>query len=155
MQSNIVETIIGAVVLSITILFVVYAYRVAGSTSQAGYVITADFDRVDGLTLGADVRLSGIKVGSVTAMTLNPESYEASVEMTINPEVKLYEGTAVKITSAGLLGSQYVSLDPGGGVERLAHGSEITDAVGTVDLMSLIGRFIFNSGGGGGQEQNE
>ena len=153
MQSNVVETIIGAVVLLITILFVAYAYRVAGSTSQAGYVITADFDRVDGLTLGADVRLSGIKVGSVTAMTLNPESYEASVEMTINPNIKLYDGTAVKITSAGLLGSQYVSLDPGGGSELLSDGSEITDAVGTVDLMSLIGRFIFN--GGGGQEQNE
>ena len=156
MQSTIVETIIGAVVLAVTILFVTYAYRVAGSTTQAGYVITANFDRVDGLALGADVRLSGIKVGAVTAMTLNTESYEAEVEMTINPDVKLYDGTAVKITSAGLLGNQYVSLDPGGGIEQLANGSEITNATGTVDLMSLISRFIFNSGNsGGGQEKSE
>ena len=155
MKGNVIETIIGAMVLLVASFFVLYAYRVAGVSTSAGYVIVAQFDRVDGLALGSDVRMAGIKIGTVTDMHLDPESYLAEIEMTISPEVRLYEGTAAKITSAGLLGSQYVSLDPGGGEETIESGGEITDATGSVDLMSLIGRFIFSGDGGDGGDQGE
>ncbi len=153
MQGNVIETIIGAVVLLVAGFFVTYAYRVAGVSSSTGYVVSAQFDRVDGLALGSDVRMSGIKIGTVTEMSLDRESYQARVEMTIFSDVRLYEGTAAKITSAGLLGSQYISLDPGGGEEPIASGGEITDAIGTVDLMSLISKFIFSGNSGNNLDQ--
>lgn len=144
MKGNVIETIIGAVILLVAFGFVSYAYRTAGNSTQNGYVIDARFDRVDGLTLGADVRLSGIKIGTVTEMTLDPESYEAKIKMTIDPEVKLYGGTTAKITSAGLLGNQYISLDPGGSFDALANGGEISDTTGSIDLFGLISKFIFS-----------
>ncbi len=144
MQGNIIETIIGAVVLVVAILFVFYAYRTAGVSTTSGYVISAQFDRVDGLALGSDVRMSGIKIGTVTDMSLDRENYQAQIEMTISSDVLLYEGTAAKITSSGLLGNQYISLDPGGGQEAIKTGGEITDTVGAVDLLSLVSRFIFS-----------
>ena len=144
MNNNIVETILGAAVLLIAGFFVLYAYSVAGVSSQSGYILTANFNRVDGLVLGADIRLSGIKIGSVTKMDLDKESYQAIVEMTIDSDIRLYEGTAAKITSAGIFGSQYISLDPGGGEESLEEGDEIVDAVGAVDLVQLISKFIFS-----------
>ena len=149
MQGNVVETIIGAVVLLTAVFFVLYAYRTAGVNTMSGYVISAEFESVDGLALGSDVRMSGIKIGTVTDMSLDKDSYQAKIEMTISSDVLLYEGTAAKITSSGLLGSQYVSLDPGGGEEVLRTGSELTDTAGAVDLFSLISRFIFSGGGGG------
>lgn len=147
MKGNIVETIIGTLVLAVALSFVVYAYGVVGTRNASGYEVSARFDRVDGLSLGADVRLSGIKVGAVTAMTLDGETYEALVVMTLNSSVKLYDGTAAKITSAGLLGNQYISLDPGGGRDALTEGSKIEHTSGSVDLSSLISKFVFRGGG--------
>lgn len=144
MKGNVIETIIGAIVLLIAFGFVGYAYRATGSSTQDGYVIAARFSRIDGLTLGADVRLSGIKIGTVTEMTLDLESYEAKIKMIIQPEIKLYEGTAAKITSTGLLGNQYISLDPGGGFDALGAGSEISNTTGSIDLFELISKFIFS-----------
>ena len=148
MKGNVIETIIGAIVLIVVFGFVFYAYNIAGTSAQSGYKLSANFDKVDGLVLGADVRLSGIKVGTVTEMVLDPESYQAKIVMAINPDVKLYEGTAAKITSSGLLGNQYISLDPGGGFDSLTDGGEIAHTTGSIDLLSLISKFIFSGSDG-------
>ncbi len=147
MQGNIVETLIGAVVLVVAGVFFVYAYRTAGLSASRGYEVVAEFDRVDGLALGADVRLAGIKVGSVSAMRLDPDNFSALVSMDLDPAYRLPEDTSARITSAGLLGQQYISLTPGGAEDALENGSEISVTTGAVDLMGLIGRFIFGSGG--------
>ncbi len=154
MKGNIIETIIGAFVLIVALSFVVYAYGIAGTSPQSGYEVKADFNKVDGLSTGADVRLSGIKIGTITAMTLDPESYRAKIIMTINADVKLYEGTTAKITSAGFLGNSYISLDPGGGFDAITDGGEIVHTMGSVDLIELISKFIFSGGGGGQDDDN-
>lgn len=145
MGHNLVETLIGAVVLAAAGAFLLFAYTNTNMRSVEGYVLTARFDRVDGLTNGADVRLSGIKVGSVIGQDLDPHSYNAIVRMTIDPRVRLPEDTFARITSSGLLGSNYLALSPGGSDVMLEPGEEIVETQGAVDLLTLLSKFA--SGG--------
>ena len=150
MQSNIVETITGAIVVVVAVVFFVFAYQAAGlGRASGGYEIGARFAGVSGLVTGADVRLSGIKVGSVVDQRLDTETYEAIVTMAIAPDVKLPKGSSAKITTDGLLGGAYVSLQPGPEVEMMAAGDEIDFTQGSVSLMDIVGRAIF----GGEQPQ--
>ena len=145
MQTNAMETLIGAIVLLITFAFVFYAYQLAGPQNVGGgYSVVAEFDRADGLAVGADVRVSGIKVGTVTAMRLNDETFGAYVTMTLDSSVSLPEDTSARIASNGLLGQQYVSLEPGGEEATLQETGEISITSGSVDLMRLISQFIFS-----------
>jgi phospholipid/cholesterol/gamma-HCH transport system substrate-binding protein len=141
MTHNLVETLIGAVVLVGAGAFLTFAYTNTDARRVHGYEITARFNRVDGLTNGSDVRLSGIKVGTVTGQDLDRKTYQAVVRMSIDPSVKLPEDTFAKITSSGLLGNNYLALDPGGSDEYLKPGDQITQTQGSVDLLGLISKF--------------
>ena len=146
MNANVVETITGAIVVAVAVVFFVFAYQIADVGAAAGgYQIDARFSRVSGLVTGADVRLSGIKVGSVVDQRLDPETYEAIVTMAIAPDIKLPTDSSAQITSEGLLGGGYVSLQPGGAAEMLAAGGTIESTQGAVDLMSLIGQAVFGT----------
>ena len=112
MKDNLVETLVGAAVLVVAAMFVIYGYSVTEADSGDGYSLNAQFDRVDGLTIGSDVRMSGIKIGTVTALQLDPQSYYANAEFTIGGDIELPDDTSAKITSEGLLGGNYVSLFP-------------------------------------------
>ena len=156
MGRSLVETLIGAVVLVVAGGFLFFAYEVGGVKTVEGYPITARFDRVDGLTEGSDVRLSGIKVGTVTKEVLDPQTYLAVVTMNIKSDVKLPRDTSAQITSEGLLGNKYLSLTPGADEAMLKPDGEIQHTQGSIDLISLVGRFIFGQAGGeekGGQKK--
>lgn len=146
MKDNLVETLVGAAVLVIAGLFVMYGYSVTESDSSDGYALSAQFDRVDGLTVGSDVRMSGIKVGTVTDLTLDPQSYYANAEFTIAGNISLPDDTSAKITSEGLLGGNYVSLSPGGSEDMLSGGDEILYTQGSVDLIGLVSQALFSAG---------
>jgi len=146
MKDNLVETLVGAAVLVIATLFILYGYSVTEADSGEGYALNAQFDRVDGLTVGSDVRMSGIKVGTVTALTLDPQSYYAIAKFSIAGEIELPEDTSAKITSEGLLGGNYVSLSPGGSEDMLAAGDEILYTQGSVDLIGLVSQALFSAG---------
>lgn len=148
MSGNVVETLIGAVVLVVTAVFLVFAYSTAGVRSLGGYELVAKFDRVDGLTVGGDVRLSGIKIGAVTATTLDPKTYQAVVRFSVQPDVKLPDDSSVKIASQGLLGGNYISLEPGGSEKYLKPGDQLHYVQGSVNLMDLISQAIFSVTGG-------
>ena len=148
MQRNLIETVLGAVVLLVAGLFVWFAYSNASLQTTTGYQITAKFDRVGGLKEGADVKMSGIKVGSVVAQALDPKTYQAVVTMTIMPHVKLPTDTAAEVSSEGLMGGNYVSLSAGGESNLLKEGDEITITQGAVNFMDLIGKAMFSSKGG-------
>lgn len=152
MGNNVVETLIGTAVLIIAGFFLTYAYNTAEVGTVEGYTVYANFDRVDGLVTGSDVRMSGIKIGSVTDQSLDKETFLARVEMNIDSTIKLPEDTSAKISSEGLLGDPYISLDPGGSMDEIEAGGEITFTQGSIDLMSLIGQAIFSVGSGGGDE---
>ncbi len=157
MQSNLVETLIGAVVVIIAGVFLFYGYSTSGMRSTAGYHVKAEFDRVDGLANGSDVRLSGIKIGTVVAQRIDPSNYQAIVTLSLAPDVKIPDDSSAKITSESLLGSNYISVTPGGSSEFLKDGSEISFTQGSVDLMGLISQAIFSTGGGskGGDKKGQ
>ncbi|MBE7637161.1 outer membrane lipid asymmetry maintenance protein MlaD [Sneathiella sp. P13V-1] len=146
MGNNIVETIIGAVVLAFAAIFLVFAYRTADiGAGGNGLNLIAKFDQVDGLQVGSDVRMSGIKVGTVTSQTLDTESYRAVIGFSINDEIKLPEDSAAKIASESLLGGSYLDLEPGGAEDMLGEGDEVTFTQSSVSLMDLIGQAIFSA----------
>ncbi len=149
MTRNFLETILGAVVLAVAVAFFFYAYQSNHAGGSNGYNLLAQFDRVDGLDNGADVRIGGIKVGSVTEQTLDPESYRAQVNFTVQSNVELPLDTSAAIMSDGLLGGKYLSLEPGGDIDMLEAGDEITLTQSSVRLEDLIGQLIYSGGSGG------
>lgn len=147
MKRNAIETIIGAVVLVIAAVFVVFAYSSADIAAVRGYEVTAKFDRVDGVRDGTDVRLSGIKVGTVVSETLEPDTYFAVLTMSIDNKIKLPTDTSAKIVSDGLLGGKYVALEPGADETMLANGDQITHTQSAINIEDLVSRYIFSSEG--------
>ena len=148
-SNNIVETIIGAIVVAVAAAFLFFAYTSTSSGSLSGYEITARMPRVDGLATGTDVRLSGIKIGAVNALTLDPKTYLVTLHMNIRNDIPIPEDSSLMVTSTGLLGGSYLSISPGGSSKMITPGGAITNVQGSVDLMGLVGRFI----GGGNNEK--
>jgi phospholipid/cholesterol/gamma-HCH transport system substrate-binding protein len=147
MRGNVIETVMGAVVLVVAALFLVFAYKTSQLRAVSGYQVTADFTRVDGIRQGSDVRMSGIKIGSVVAEELDPKTFLANVRMSIDPSVQLPEDTVAEIISAGLLGDKYMSLVPGGSDKVIPPGGKITYTQSSVSLENLIGQMMFSAPG--------
>lgn len=150
MHNETVETLIGAIVVAVAILFVFFAYRSAGETGMAGYELVAKMNRVDGIAVGTDVKLSGIKVGTVTGLTLDP-NYLVSVRMNVRKDIQVPDDSSLVVTSSGLLNSSYLSISPGGSDKMLPPGGLIRNTQGAIDMMGLISRF---AGGVGGSKSN-
>jgi phospholipid/cholesterol/gamma-HCH transport system substrate-binding protein len=151
MHNDTVETLIGAIVVAVAIFFLIFAYRSTGAASVAGYDLTARVQRVDGIALGTDVKLSGIKVGEVSALSLDPKNYLVIVHMKIHDEVRVPADSSLMVTSSGLLGSSYLSISPGGSDKMLAAGGRIRNTQGSVDLMGLLARFAGSAGSSGNE----
>lgn len=158
---SIAEVAAGAVVIVVAAIFLAYAvlHSGRGTVAADGMRLTARFDRIDGLANGADVRLAGVKVGTVTETRIDPETFMAEVTLRIDRTLRLPRDTSAEVASEGLLGGKYISLVPGGSEQVLADGGRITETQGSVSLESLLGRFIFSvtqmnaqQGGGAGGE---
>ncbi len=137
----------GAVVLIVAAVFLVFAYNTSQVRAVSGYSLNADFQRIDGINAGSDVRVSGIKIGSIVSETLDPKTYLANVTMSIDPQIKLPDDTVAEIISAGLLGDKYVSLVPGGSDKMIPPGGTIKYTQASVSLENLIGQSIFSPPG--------
>ena len=146
MTSKAVETLIGAIVVAVAVGFLYFGYTSTSQGSLTGYDVSATFARVDGLAIGTDVRMSGIKIGTVSALSLDPKTYLAVAHLTINKSVELPDDSSVKITSSGILGNAYLSITPGGSDKMIPPGGRIMNTQGSVDLMGLIGRMITSGG---------
>lgn len=145
MSKNYVESIVGAIVLLVAIGFFTFTYSRVEVGTIDGYELNASFDRIDGLQVGSDVRLSGIKVGTVLSQEINYETYQAMVKFSVDSSVKLPTDSSASITSEGLLGGHYLSLGPGGMDEYLEAGDEVEFTEGSVDLFGLIGQAIYSA----------
>ena len=145
MKRNMIETVLGAVVLVVAMVVVWFAYSNASLQTTSGYEVIAKFDRIGDLKEGADVKLSGIKVGSVLHQKLDPKTYQAIVTMIIEPEVKLPTDTAAEVASDGLMGGSHLLLSPGAESKMIKPGGEITSTQGAVNLIDLIGKAMFSS----------
>jgi phospholipid/cholesterol/gamma-HCH transport system substrate-binding protein len=156
MKNSTVETLIGAAVIAIAGVFFLFAYQASGKTGSAGaYKLGAEFDNASGINVGTDVRMAGVKVGTVLAMTLNPENFQASVVMAIDPRLTLTDDATAKVSAEGLLGSSFISLEQGGAEEKLADGGMISNTQGAVDIWSLISQAMFERQGGGQSRETQ
>jgi phospholipid/cholesterol/gamma-HCH transport system substrate-binding protein len=153
MSGNVIETVMGAVVLAVAAFFLFFAYTTSQVRAVDGYTVTAQFTRVDGIRDGSDVRIAGVKVGSVTAENLDPKTYLATLKMSINPEYKLPEDTVAEVISSSLLGDKYLALVPGGSDKNIPPGGQIKYTQATASLEDLIGQMIFSQAGAGAQKK--
>ncbi|MDG5495255.1 outer membrane lipid asymmetry maintenance protein MlaD [Niveispirillum sp. BGYR6] len=149
MRRNVIETVLGAVVLVVAGFFLFFAYTSSSVRAVGGYKLEARFSSTGGLSAGSDVRISGVKVGTVTSQFLDKQTFQAVVQMEIDRNIQLPRDTSAVIASESLLGGRYLQLDPGGEEEKLKEGDLIEYTQSAVNLEDLLGRFMFNSGGSG------
>jgi len=146
MAENQTEVLTGAAVLAAAISFVLYAVQSTGfSNTEGSYDLKASFRSVEGILLGSDVRMAGVKVGTITAIDLNPTTYFADATVSVQNGLLLPDDSAILISSEGLLGGNFIELVPGGSETNLEPGAEIEDTQGSVSLISLLMKFV--SGG--------
>ncbi len=144
MKRNVIETVLGAVVLTVALVFLVFSYSTANVGSVSGYNITANFSSLGGLNIGDRVEISGVKIGTVSAVDLDPQSFLARVTLSIAPNVKLPDDTAALISSTSLLGGKYLELQPGASEDFMAPGGRIQYTQAPQNLEQLLGQFIFS-----------
>ncbi|MFD1510424.1 outer membrane lipid asymmetry maintenance protein MlaD [Lacimonas salitolerans] len=147
MSHSTTEVLVGGAVLAAAIGFVVYTGQVTGfTTSAAGYPLSASFRSIEGVSVGTDVRLAGVKIGTVTGIDLNPQTFRADTVLTVANGIEIPDDSAVIVSSEGLLGGNYIEIMPGGSPFNLDPGAEIEDTQSSVSLVTLLLRYV--SGGG-------
>lgn len=143
MKNTLVETLTGMVVIGLAVAFFVFAYTTGGvGKGVGGYTIVAEFENAAGISAGSDVRMSGVKIGTVVAQELDPTSYQAVLKLSVDPKIKLPDDSTAKITSEGILGGNFVALEVGGSEKMMADGDKIENTQGSIDLFGLISQFI-------------
>lgn len=158
MKRSLTETLIGLIVLIAAGAFISYSIKTADIGETDGYIITADFQGIGSLKVGDSVRISGVKVGTISTIELVPDRYVARVSINVRGQYKIPYDTAAVITSESLLGGQYLSLEPGGDTEMLEDGDAIEFTQSPQNLEQLLGKFIFsmqNDGDKGGTDETE
>ena len=146
MRRDLAETVVGAAVLGVAVLFLVYINMVAGSGGTAYYELAATFPRADGLARGSEVRLAGVRIGTVRSIGVDPQSYLAEARLEIRSDLQIPEDSSAEVRADGLLGGSYVAIVPGAEDATLTAGESFTFTQGSVSLMDLISRFIVSAG---------
>jgi phospholipid/cholesterol/gamma-HCH transport system substrate-binding protein len=150
MHRNMAETVMGGVVLVVAAVFLYFFVGAAQVKSTQGYRLAATFSKVGGVLPGADVRISGIAVGSVAAVTLDPKTYLAIVSLSIKPDVRIPRDSVASISSSGLIGGNYIRIKPGSATAYFADGEAIEKSEDFKTLEDQVGEIIFLATGGAG-----
>ena len=146
MQRNTLEIVMGALVLLVAVFFMSVAYEAADIKGNDGYEIEAEFGATGGLSVGDDVRISGIKVGKITRQKLDPVTYAARIVMSVDERIRIPADSSARITAASLLGGNYLELMPGAEEDMLQPGDVIYDTRDPVSLTDLLGKAVFAAG---------
>ncbi|MCB1364900.1 MAG: outer membrane lipid asymmetry maintenance protein MlaD [Rhodobacteraceae bacterium] len=144
MSYNTTEVLVGGAVLAAAVAFAVYAGQATGLSGAGGdsYRLTASFRSLEGVGVGTDVRLAGVKIGTVTGVELNPQTYRADTTVSVSGEIEIPDDSAIVVSSEGLLGGNFVEIVPGGSPFYFSPGDEIHDTQGAVSLISLLLKFV-------------
>jgi phospholipid/cholesterol/gamma-HCH transport system substrate-binding protein len=151
-----IEVMVGLFVLLGLLGLVFLALKAANLGSNSGgdsYTLSARFDNIGGLKVRAPVRTAGVNVGRVTGISLDPSTYQGVVTLEIQRGYQFSKDTSAKILTAGLLGDQYIGLEPGGHEENIAAGGQIKQTQSAVVLENLIGQFLYNKAADSGSEK--
>lgn len=149
MNKRPMETIMGVVVLVVAAFFLYFAYKVSDLQVVKGYEVTARFLKVGGLNVGSDVRINGIKVGTVISQKLDNETYDAEIVMSIAPDVKLPKDSVAVIVGDGLIGDKFIKIEPGHDAELLKNGDVIENVKDFKTIEDMVGEIIFMVTDGG------
>ena len=145
MSENTTEVAVGGIVLVLAFGFAFFLFQSIGLTSSTGtYQIYASFRSAEGITVGTDVRLAGVKVGTVSALDLDSDTYRATSVLSVKNDVQIPDDSALAISSEGLLGGNFVEVIPGASFDYLAAGDQVLDTQGSVSLISLMLKFVSN-----------
>jgi phospholipid/cholesterol/gamma-HCH transport system substrate-binding protein len=143
MKSNPIETVIGALVVVAAAVFLYFASNVVGVSGQGDtYTVSASFRSAEGISLGTDVRMAGVKIGSVTSMELSPSTFRAEIDVEIKNKIEIPDDSAIAVTSEGLLGGNFIEIIPGASEFPVENGGEIEDTQGSVSFISLLMKFV-------------
>ena len=143
MNKRPVETIMGMVVLVVAAVFMWFAYHVSDLQVVKGYEISARFIKVGGLNTGADVRINGIKIGTVVSQKINPEDYMVDVKLSILPNISLPEDSTFMVAGDGLMGDKFIKIEPGRSNEKIKPGSTVAKTKDAKSLEDMVGEIIF------------
>lgn len=147
MRENGAEVAVGAVVLAAAFGFLFYVTQIAGVGGLGrSYDLTASFRSVEGISAGTDVRLAGVKIGTVSDITLNPQTFRGDTTISLEKGIAIPDDSAAVIASEGLLGGNFVEIVPGGSLDDFPEGAEILDTQGAVSLISLLLKFVTGEG---------
>jgi len=141
---NYFDFLVGTIVLLFAIGFFTYSFKSSKISSNSGYDILAKFDNADGITIGSDIKIAGIKIGSIIEQNLDEKTSKANLKMNISSTVKIPADSSAKIVSEGLLGAKYISISLGGDEEILQNGQEISFTQSSLNFEELHGKFIFS-----------
>ena len=144
MRNNLLEAIIGAAVLVVAGFFLFFAYSSGQKNLPKGYILYANFERIDGLNIGSDVKISGVKVGTIKSMEIDHETYQAKVGIQIRDDIKIPDDSSAEVASESLLGGKYIAVVPGGDEKFLAPGGFITQTQSSIRFEALISKFLFS-----------
>ena len=147
MSYNTAEVATGGVVLAAAIAFGVHMVNASGGFGLTGdtYPLMASFRSTEGVQVGTDVRMAGVKVGTVSDIDLDVDTFRAITEISVREDVQIPDDSAIVIASEGLLGGNYVEISPGGSPFYFAEGDEILDTQGSVSLISLLLKYVGGS----------
>lgn len=146
-RENLGEAIVGLFVVLFAVWFVFFAWGRTGGGAKANAIhVTALFPNTTGVNVGSDVRVAGLKVGTVTEQSLDAQSFQVKLTLALDPTLKMPADSSAAITSEGLMGATYIALLPGGETAPLKDGDTIADTQGAMDLMGMVGQFINKSG---------
>ena len=150
------ETMLGAIVAVVAIGFFAFAAAQAGQSGASGksYDLVARFQRVDGIAIGSDVRVSGVKVGVVRAVALDPATYQAKLTLAVDRGLQVLDDSTARVQTDGLLGGAYISIEPAG-MDALPPGGEITHTQGSVDLLTVMSSAMQGMNGGANSQSSQ
>lgn len=135
----------GAIVLAVAGIFLTIAYQASSTVSEKGIVLYAKFDRIDGLVLGNDVKMSGVKIGKVFKIAIDPDTFLAVVSFTVSPELHVPTDSSAEIVSESFMGGKYIALVPGGAEKTFANGDTVVHTQSALSFEALIGKYLFSS----------
>ncbi len=145
MKQGTFETILGMVILLGAAAFFLYAYKISGlSDTSASYKVTANFDNVEGINKGADIKISGIKIGEVSDITLEPGSYYATVIFSLNKDVALPIDSRAQIVTSGLIGGKYIAIEPGTDEQHLKDNDKVIYTKSAMNIENLINKLVYS-----------
>ncbi len=145
MKQGIIETLVGFFVLIVAFGFLVFAYNVNDfSKMKKGYMLTANFQNIDGIAKGADVKLAGIKIGSVDSLSLEDNTYYAILNLNINEGVDIPKDSSAIVSTSGLLGGKYIRINPGASDDNFVDGGKIKFTQSSLNIEDLIGKLMYS-----------